>query len=294
MMGQTTVLLALAALASPSSASTFFSRNSKVYGVCDPEEDVCHGCEQICSQYADDDKVMLSTKCLAECQTDCYNCMEGTLPKQELEGEEAACIKEKLLERIKLDGDLVIKIVYDVPPGFKEFDQLHAEDGQIDQRDMQVAFDLLDGGAAPDGTVIPTSKVQVVWEVFREADQDGNGIITPAEFQTYDAGKETMGDDYEAGHPTPGNKELADVAEDVALLEVAAMPKKLSTNHGKKSSPHTQHASGKRAKKLAYFQHLLRLGLRVWRAEEHQEHPITKLAHRIGNYMIKHPKPEEK
>merc|ERR1719197_1014648 len=111
--------------------------------------------------------------------------MEGTLPKGELTGHESACIKEKLLERIKSDGDLVMKVVYDVPPTFKEFDQLYDEDGIIDQRDMGVAFDLLDGGAAPDGTVIPTSKVQVVWEVVREADQDGNGIGTEAEFNNY-------------------------------------------------------------------------------------------------------------
>lgn len=268
---------------------------------CDPNNKVCHGCTAICSHYQDDSHLVLDPPCHAKCQASVYNCIEGTLPAEEAKGDRVKCIEEALLERIREDGDLIMKVSYDVPPTFEEFDQLHKEDGRIDDKDMAVAFDILDGGAAPDGTTIPTAKVNVVQEVFREADQDGDGVVTEGEFNAYAKGDDHMGHQVEEMHPSPEKQDIVkevgsvgdqvvedtkevgedaitvdkDRKKDTDLMQTQALPKKLRT--AKKH--HLQVQKKKKAQRgMAYFQHLLRLGLRVYRAEEKKTHPISQLA----------------
>merc|ERR1719387_216570 len=188
---------------------------------CEPNDEVCHGCTAICSHYVDDSKLVTDPHCHQRCQADVYNCIEGTLPHEEAAGERTKCIQEKLLERIREDGDIVTKIVYDTPPTFEEFDQLYQEDGRIDSRDMAVAADILDGGAAPDGTAIPTAKVNIIMEVFREADVDGDGVVTEGEFNAYAQGNEHMGHKVEEIHPTPEQKKIEDAHKDVKVPDDA-------------------------------------------------------------------------
>jgi hypothetical protein len=219
-----------------------------------------------------------------------YNCIEGTLPHEEAAGERTKCIQEKLLERIREDGDIVTKIVYDTPPTFEEFDQLYEEDGKIDSRDMAVAADILDGGAAPDGTAIPTAKVNIIMEVFREADVDGDGVVTEGEFNAYAEGKEHLGHSVEKMHPTPPQKPLDKAAEDMvpeAALIVQATMQDVNLMQSVFRSPkahtkkfHRKQEVRKKVKQtgLAYFQHMLRLGLRVRRGETKQKHPIGIVA----------------
>jgi len=276
---------------------------SAIRATCDPNNKVCHGCTAICSHYQDDSHLVLDPPCHAKCQASVYNCIEGTLPAEEARGDRVKCIEEALLERIREDGDLIMKVSYDVPPTFEEFDQLHKEDGRIDQKDMDVAFDILDGGAAPDGTTIPTAKVNVVHEVFREADQDGDGVVTQGEFNAYAKGDDHMGHQVEEMHPSPEKqdivKEVSSVGEQVGedaeavgkdaittdkerekdadLMQTEVRPKKLRT--AKKHHLQVQKKEKKKAQRgMAYFQHLLRLGLRVYRAEEKKTHPISQLA----------------
>lgn len=260
---------------------------------CDPDNEVCHGCTAICSHYTDDSKVVTDPHCHQRCQADVYNCIEGTLPHEEAAGERTKCIQEALLNRIREDGDLVTKIVYDTPPSFEEFDQLYQEDGRIDSRDMAVATDILDGGAAPDGTTIPTAKVNVILEVFREADVDGDGVVTEGEFNAYSKGNEHMGHKVEEMHPTPEQKKIEDAHKDVKVPEdapknedsfaqqdVALMQSVFRSPNSQHKKAHRHQEVHKKVKQtgLAYFQHLLRLGLRVQRAEEKHKHPIGILA----------------
>lgn len=248
---------------------------------CDPNDEVCHGCTAICSHYVDDSKLVTDPHCHQRCQADVYNCIEGTLPHEEAEGKRTKCIQEKLLERIREDGDMITKIVYDTPPTFEEFDQLYQEDGRIDSRDMDVAADILDGGAAPDGTTIPTAKVNVIMEVYREADVDGDGVVTEGEFNAYNLGKKT-----EEMHPTPEEKPIEEAHEDLVPAgefvqqDLALMQSVFRSPKAHKRKFHRKEEVHKKVKQtgLAYFQHLLRLGLRVHRAESHQSHPIGILA----------------
>jgi hypothetical protein len=256
---------------------------------CDPNDEVCHGCTAICSHYTDDTKVVTDPHCHQRCQADVYNCIEGTLPHEEAAGERTKCIQEKLLERIREDGDLVTKIVYDTPPDFEEFDQLYQEDGRIDSRDMAVAADILDGGAAPDGTQIPTAKVNVIMEVYREADVDGDGVVTEGEFNAYAKGNEHLGHHVEDLHPTPKQKPIEKAAEDLApeslIQDVALMQSVFRSRKTQKRKFHRKMEVHKKPKQtgLAYFQHLLRLGLRVHRAETQKQHPIGILALKMVN-----------
>jgi len=247
-------------------------------GACDPDDDVCHGCTAICSYYKDDSELVTDPHCHQECQTDIYNCIEGTLPAEEAAGDRQKCIEEKLLERVREDGDLVSKIVYDTPPNFEEFDQLYQEDGRIDSRDMAVAADILDGGAAPDGTTIPTAKVSVIMEVWREADVDGDGVVTEGEFNAYASGSEHLGHKVEALHPTPEEKSVTDpvaLIQDAVDLQSSFRSPKAHKKHMKKVHKKKVHV---KQTGMAYFQHLLRLGLRVYRSEEKKSHPIGVLA----------------
>lgn len=257
-------------------------------GACDPNDEVCHGCTAICSHYTDDNHLVKDPHCHQRCQADIYNCIEGTLPKEEAAGDRTKCIQDKLLERISEDGDLVSKLVYDIPPSFEEFDQLHAEDGRIDSRDMAVAADILDGGAAADGTTIPTAKVNVIMEVFREADVDGDGVVTEGEFNAYSKGSEHLGHKMEKMHPTPPEKKIEDAHKDLGFMQLDVdlaqsafrSPALHKKSHNKKlhHKKDVQKKAHVKQTGLAYFQHLLRLGLRVYRSEEHKGHPIGILA----------------
>lgn len=257
---------------------------------CDPENEVCHGCEMICSYYADDTKTVTDPQCHQDCQTDIYNCLEGTLPHEEAEGKRYKCIQEKLLAHIRENGDIVTKIVYDVPPTFEEFDQLYEEDGRIDSRDMAVLADILDGGSAPDGTAVPTGKVNVLMEVFREADVDGDEVVTEGEFNAYAQGSEHLGHTVEELHPTPEQKPIEEAHTDLApemflQRDVALMQSFMPKKHKKKLHRGKEVHKKVRVKQLglAYFQHMLRLGFRVHRAEAKQKHPIGILAMNMVN-----------
>jgi len=220
------------------------------------------------------------------------------LPQEETNGDRAKCVQETLLNRIREDGDLITKIVYDVPPNFEDLDQLYQEDGRIDSRDMGVAMDILDGGAAPDGTTIPTAKVNVIMEVFREADQDGDGVVTEGEFNYYAKGDDHLGHAVEAMHPSPPQKKIEEAHEelipegdqkkslaqvDVDLMQPAFRSPK---SHKRKFQRKKQVQKKTKQTGLAYFQHMLRFGFRVYRAEEKHTHPIGALALK----MFKQPK----
>jgi len=253
-------------------------------GACDPNDDVCHGCTAICSYYKDDTELVTDPHCHQRCQADIYNCIEGTLPAEEAAGDRQKCITEKLLERVKEDGDLVSKIVYDTPPSFEEFDQLYQEDGRIDSRDMAVAADVLDGGAAPDGTTIPTAKVSVIMEVWREADVDGDGVVTEGEFNAYAKGNEHLGHAVEEMHPTPDEKKIV-LIEDTSDLQSLSSFRSPRSQKKHKKKLHEKKVHVKQTG-MAYFQHLLRLGLRVYRAEEKKSHPIGILAMKMLNSKV--------
>jgi len=224
------------------------------------------------------------------------------LPQEETNGDRAKCIQETLLNRIREDGDLITKIVYDTPPNFEDFDQLYQEDGRIDSRDMGVAMDILDGGAAPDGTQIPTAKVNVIMEVFREADQDGDGVVTEGEFNAYAKGDDHLGHKVEAMHPSPEEKKVEEAHEELipegeqkkslAQIDVDLMHPAFRSPKSHKRKLHHKKEVSKKTKQtgLAYFQHMLRFGFRVYRAEEKFTHPIGVLALK----MIKVPKAEIK
>jgi len=224
------------------------------------------------------------------------------LPQEETSGERAKCIQETLLKRIREDGDLITKIVYDTPPNFEDFDQLYQEDGRIDSRDMGVAMDILDGGAAPDGTTIPTAKANVIMEVFREADQDGDGVVTEGEFNAYAKGDDHLGHKVEAMHPSPEEKKVEEAHEELipegeqkkslAQIDVELMTSAFRSPKAHKKKFHRKKEVQKKTKQtgLAYFQHMLRFGFRVYRAEEKFTHPIGVLALK----MIKVPKAEIK
>lgn len=262
---------------------------------CEPNDEVCHGCELICSHYTDDTSLVTDPHCHQRCQADMQNCIEGTLPSEERMGDRTRCIQEKLLERIREDGDLITKITYDTPPTFEEFDQLHKEDGYITADDMAVAADILDGGAAPDGTTIPTAKINVIMEVFREADVDGDGRVTEGEFNAYAKGSKHLGHTVEEMHPTPDQKKLEDVHKDefsFAQRDVDLMQSVFrAPNSGHKKAHRHKEVKVTKVTKvkqtgLAYFQHLLRLGLRVFRAEERKTHPIGILALKMTDAAV--------
>jgi len=257
---------------------------------CEPNDEVCHGCTAICSHYKDDTELVTDPHCHQDCQTDVYNCIEGTLPAEEREGERLKCIQEKLLQHVRDDGDLVTKIVYDTPPTFKEFDQLYEEDGRIDSRDMAVAADILDGGSAPDGTTIPTAKVNVIMEVYREADVDNDGVVTEGEFNGYAKGEEHLGHTVEDMHPTPEAKPVTEAHEELTpegflQQDVALMQTFMPKSHKKKFHRKKEMLKMVRVKQtgLSYFQHMLRLGFRVHRSEGKQQHPVGILALKMVN-----------
>jgi len=191
------------------------------------------------------------------------------LPAEEAKGDRLKCIQEALLTRIREDGDLMLKLAYDVPPTFAELDELHQADGKIDSRDMAVAKLVLDQ-AKPRGSKIPPAKINVILEAFREADQDGDGVLTEGEFNAY----------------AMDNKHLAHKKEDLPdMPDLHAQPNGDVTQsalrsrklQGKLNQPAEKEKKVKQTG-LAYFQHLFRLGMRVYRAEEKLQHPIAVLA----------------
>lgn len=244
--------------------------------------EVTHGCERICSHYGPEMKIITDPQCQQRCQADVYNCIEGTLPKEEAAGDRMKCIQESLLVRIREDGDLVIKIAYDVPPTYEQFDQLFEEDGRIDSRDMAVAKEVLDQ-AKPKGSTIPAAKVNVILEVWREADQDADGVVTEGEFNAYAMDN--------SEHLSPKKEELPDLP-DFAQIDAGLKQSALRSPKPHHKKVHRNQEKQRKVKQvgLAYFQHLLRLGLRVYRSEEKLRHPIAVLA----SEMYKAPGTESK
>lgn len=258
---------------------------SRVQNVCDPEDGVCHGCMQICSQHGgqgreqvSDLKTELSTSCLADCRVAAEGCYEDTVAAPEKPGDHGLsrvgvhkCLQDTLSDFIRERGDVLMKILYDVPPTCEDFDQLYQEDGKIDKQDMAVFFDLLDGGALADGTAIPPAKASLVWETFREADENGDGVVTESECKAYG-----MGDPVEKDTPTPEYKSVA--VQDLLQAQSRPKPMKRPVHLARKHSLRRHKQSHQAHSRLAYFQHLLRLGLRALRAEHKETHPITVLA----------------
>merc|ERR1719379_1800125 len=160
---------------------------------CNPKDDVCHDCDRICSTRRGDHKVTLNTACKAECEVALYNCDEGNpTASKKLD----TCVENALQSVIEAHGDLSIKIMYDVPPSFRELDELEQEDGCIRKADMEVLVDILDG-SMEGGHSMPTAKASV-WSMWSKADTNKDGCVNQKEF---DAAQ--MGGEFEEDMPTP-------------------------------------------------------------------------------------------
>lgn len=225
------------------------------------------GCTRICSA-VNKDRLVLEPHCHQRCQADVYNCIEGTLPHEEAQGERATCIQEALLTRIKEDGGIITKLTYDVAPNFEQFDELYNKDGRFDSRDMavlkkimskegEILFGIIKEGqtGAADGGKLSQEKVKVVKSVFKEADQDGDGVVTEGEFNAFAEGTDVL-----------AAKEI----------DIGDLPDFLARD--KKASPQNKELKKMKKTKLSYFQHLLHLGLTVIREEENRTDPIAALA----------------
>jgi len=224
-----------------------------------PKKEVTVGCTRICSSF-NKDHLVLEPKCHARCQADVYNCIENTLPPEETGGERILCIQEALMTRIREDGGIITKLTYDVSPNFEQFEELYNKDGRFDSRDMSVLKKIMASGKGSDGSTLPDAKVKVVMDAFKEADQDGDGVVTEGEFNAYAK---------DADHVAHKEEKIPD------------LPDLLQSNL---RSPNLQQKKANRPQKKveqsgeAYFQHLVHLGLSVERDEENRDDPIALLA----------------
>jgi len=224
----------------------------------EPNKEVTTGCKRICSAYSKD-RLSVEPKCHARCQADVYNCIESTLPSEEVGGERIMCIQEALLTRIREDGGIITKLTYDVSPTFEQFEELYSKDGKFDSRDMAVLKKVMATGKGADGSTLADAKVKVVMAAFKEADVDGDGVVTEGEFNAY-----------------------AEDAEHVSHKEekIPDLPDLLQSNF---RSPKKAQGKQRRVEqaRLAYFQHLVHLGLSVRRDEDNTADPIVALASKI-------------
>lgn len=100
-------------------------------------------------------------------------------------------------------------------------------------------------------------------DVYKEADSDGDGVVTEGEFNAYAKDSDVL---------SP-----ADAGFDMKPDMPDLLAKKQAVFRSKKpqSSPEKNEM---KQKGLTYFQHLLHLGLRVLRDEEKQPDPIEAVA----------------
>jgi len=228
---------------------------------------VSTGCTRICSAF-NKDHLVVDPHCHQRCQADIYNCIEGTLPHEEHAGDRMKCIQEALLTRIKEDGGIITKLTYDVSPTFENFEELYQKDGRFDSRDLAVLKKIMAPGKGADGSALPGDKVSIVTAAFNEADQDGDGVVTEGEFNAY--AKDTEG----LAHGEYNGPDYPDMPD---LLQQS----NLRSPNLMKKVKEAQQAQEKQKEKhygLTYFQHLLHLGLKVYREEEHKADPIAVLA----------------
>lgn len=232
-------------------------------------------CTRICS-HVEGDRVRMDPHCHQRCQADIHNCIESTVPQEERDGERYKCFQESLHTRIVEDGDILTKLAFDVPPTFDEFNELYSRDGRFDERDAKVLKEVIHGkpkwfDGKNDGEEIvgffwpkiPEEKIQVVMDVYKEADSDGDGVVTEGEFNAYAKDSDVL---------SP-----ADAGFDMKPDMPDLLAKKQAVFRSKKpqSSPEKNEM---KQKGLTYFQHLLHLGLRVLRDEEKQPDPIEAVA----------------
>jgi len=231
----------------------------------DPTKDaIGTGCQRICSHWQRA-VLKVNPQCHQRCQADVYNCIENTLPKEERDGDRFHCIQEALMTRIREDGGLETKLKYDVEPTFDEFNELYRKDGRFDDRDAHELQRLL--------SHLPPGKVEVVKDVYKEADTDGDGVVTEGEFNDYAKDSDTLHHDQE---------ELPDLPDLIAKKQKvfrSSKPQQAGSPQKKQKEPiETNQFVVEEQKKqqhhLAYFQHLLHLGLQVYREEEKLEDPV--------------------
>jgi len=175
------------------------------------------------------------------------------LPKEERDGDRFHCIQEALTTRIREDGSLETKLKYDVEPTFDEFNELYRKDGRFDSRDAHELERLQ--------SHLPADKVKVVMDVYKEADADGDGVVTEGEFNSYVKDSDTL------HHETEEIKDLPDL--------IAKKQKVFRSPKAKQAQPQKKL---KEAQHLGYFQHLLHLGLEVYRQEQKLPDPVEALA----------------
>lgn len=235
-------------------------------------------CTRICSR-VEGERIRTDPHCHQRCQADIHNCIESTLPYEERDGERYHCFQKSLLTAIREEGSLLIKLAYDVEPTFGQFDELYTRDGKFDSRDAKALDTLLHGrpkwfdGKNDHGEIwhfffpkIPEAKIKVVMAVYKEADQDGDGVVTEGEFNAYVKDSDTLSDKEGNGGYGADQPDMPDL-----------IAKKQSVFRSKQA-PHTQEKKELKRKGLTYFQHLLHLGLRVYREEEKLPDPIEVLA----------------
>lgn len=274
----------------------------------EPNKQVTVGCTRICSHrsvagpghegetkevekwynpgeiFGDDDQegaakppkhVVTDPQCHQRCQADIYNCIESTLPKEEASGERVECIQDALFTRIREDGDIVTKLTYDVEPTFHEFDELYQTDGRFDSRDMEALKRIVSSvrGHGADDNTLDKAKVLVVMSVFNEADQDGDGVINEGEFNAYAA---------DTDHISHKKEDLLTAAAPNLLAKNQSVFRSPVSQHVVNSTQAPQNFFLKKLKrkqfKLTYFQHLLHLGLRIFRDDQKLTDPIEALA----------------
>jgi len=189
------------------------------------------------------------------------------LPHEEAAGERMKCIQEALMKSIREDGGIVTKLTYDVSPTFEQFDELYQKDGRFDSRDMDVLSKILTGKGA-DGSTISAEKMAVVKAAFKEADQDGDGVVTEGEFNAFAMDKE---------HVAHKEEDLPDMPDLLAQTGTDHQQSKFrSPNSQDKKAPKAQEKQKK--VKLMYFQHLVHLGLQIYDEARSRPDPVTVLA----------------
>jgi len=180
------------------------------------------------------------------------------------------CIQEALLTRIREDAGIITKLTYDVSPTFEQFDELYQKDGRFDSRDMAVLSKIIAPGKGADGSALSPAKVKVVKAAFKEADQDGDGVVTEGEFNAFAMDKEHLAHE----------EELPDMPD---LLQQSNL--RLPNSQDKKAPKPQEKQKKVKPAELMYFQHLVHLGMNIYRDEESRPDPIAELATEIYKGM---------
>lgn len=104
--------------------------------------DVCYGCNELCTVHKGNITRAKDPVCTTDCQTRVYNCYEAHLHVRA----ERECAQEQLMAVVRNHGDFVTKVRFGEQPGFREWDMLAKPDKVITVEDVNALCDIFDGG----------------------------------------------------------------------------------------------------------------------------------------------------